>query len=139
MMTVMKRTALTIPSARKAFLTMELALTLPVFVGLLFALFEFSLLFAARSSVVFAGRAGARRATLPGVSNTDVETAVRSTLRPRLREAAEIAIQPGRHTGDVVTVSVAVPMSAAAPNLLWPIGYDLRGREISTTTRMVKE
>jgi TadE-like protein len=139
MITVMKRTVTENPSAREAFLSMELALTLPVFVGVLFALFEFSLLFAARGSVVHAGRVGARIATLPGASNDDVEAAVRSVLRPRLRNVAAIAIEPGRHTGDVVTVSVTVPMSAAAPNLLWPIGYDLRGRELVATTRMVKE
>ena len=139
MMTVMKRTVSANRSAREAFLSMELALTLPVFVGVLFALFEFSLLFSARSSVAHAGRVGARTASLPGSSNGDVEAAVRSVLRPRLRNAASVAVEPGRHTGDVVAVTVAVPMSAAAPNLLWPIGYDLRGRELAATTRMVKE
>jgi TadE-like protein len=139
MMTMMKRIDHSNSPARKAFLSMELALTLPVFIGLLFALFEFSLLFAARSSVVHAGRVGARQATLPGVSNADVETVVRSTLRPRLRDAAEVIVEPGQHTGDAVTVSVSVPMSNAAPNLLWPIGFDLRGRELKSTTQMIKE
>jgi Flp pilus assembly protein TadG len=139
MLTVMKRTAPKNHSAREAFLSLELALTLPVFIGLLFALFEFSLLFAARSSIVHAGRVGARQGATPGVAHTEVETAVRSVLQPRLRNAAEVAVEPGRHTGDVVTVSITVPMSKAAPNLLWPIGFDLRGRELSTTTRMVKE
>jgi TadE-like protein len=125
--------------ARKAFLTMELALTLPVFLVVLFALFEFSLLFAARSSVVQASRVGARTATLQGVDAGQIDFTVRSILRPRLRNSAQIAIEAGQRSGDPVTVAVTVPMSAAAPNLLWPIGYDLTGRQFSVATRMVKE
>ena len=135
----MKRAVIPYHAARRAFLTMELAFTLPVFMVVLFALFEFSLLFAARSSVVQAGRVGARKATLQGVKTEEIETVVRSVLRPRMRTSAEIVIEPGRYSGDVVTVSVTVPMSKAAPNLLWLIGYDLRGRQLTATTRMVKE
>ena len=139
MKTVMKRTVDHTPIVRRGFLTMELVLTLPILALALFALFEFSLLFTARSSVVEAGRAGARKATLAGVQRKDVEAEVRSVLKPRLRDSADVKVKLGRHSGDEVSVSVSVPMQKASPNLLWPIGYSLRGRELITTTRMTKE
>lgn len=118
---------------------MELALTVPILLVVLFGLLEFSLLFFARGSAVEACRAGARKASLPGVNTADVEAEVRSTLKPRLRDKAEIEIDPGRYSGDVVTVSVSVPMRAASPDLLWPVGYSLNGRYIITQSRMTRE
>lgn len=118
---------------------MELALTVPVLLIVLFGLFEFSLLFFARGSAVEACRAGARKATLPGVNRADIEAEVRSVLKPRFRDAAEIEIEPGQYAGDVVTVSVTVPMNNASPDLLWPIGYSLRDRYIITQARMTRE
>lgn len=124
---------------RRAFLTAELVLTLPVLGLILFALFEFSMLFSSRASVQDAARAGARRATMSGAQAADVENEIRVKLPERFRKDADIRIQPGQHTGDVVTVSVTVPMNAAAPDLLWPIGYRLRGRTLVAETKMVKE
>ena len=118
---------------------MELVLTLPILGVVLFGLFEFSLLFFARGSVIEAGRAGARKATLPGVRRDDVKAEVRRVLTPRLRESARIRIKMGRYSGDPVSVSVAVPMRSASPDLLWPIGYRLRGRFLFSRTRMTRE
>ncbi len=118
---------------------MELALTVPILLIVLFGLFEFSLLFFARGSAVEACRAGARKATLPGVTRADVEAEVRRVLKSRLRETAEIQIDPGEHSGDVVTVTVSIPMHSASPDLLWPIGYGLRNRYIDTKARMTRE
>jgi len=127
------------PAPRRGFLTMELALTLPILGLLLFALFEFSLLFTARSSLVEASRAGARKAALAGAQPQDVETEVRSVLKRRFRRSTEIRAELGRHSGDDVSVTVSVPMTKAAPNLLWPIGYSLEGRNLQATTHMTKE
>lgn len=118
---------------------MELVLTLPILALVLFALFEFALLFSARSSVVEAARFGARKASHPLVEPDDVKQAVRRKLSPRLRRAAAVRVEPGRHSGDVVSVSIRVPMSSAAPDLLWPIGYSLKERALHAQTRMVKE
>ena len=41
--------------------------------------------------------------------------------------------------GEIVTVAVRVPMSTASPDLLWPIGFSLRGRSLYCETRMAKE
>jgi hypothetical protein len=118
---------------------MELAITLPIFGLLLMGLFEYSLLFASRGDVVDACRAGCRRGTIAYATQEDVEEQVRKSLGPTLGPHAIIESEPGESTGDDVVVTVRVPMSAASPDLLWPIGFGLRDRELSCQSRMVKE
>lgn len=103
------------------------------------ALFEFSLLFFARGDVVQASRVGARTASMPGVAHDAVEHEIRKVLSPRYLREMQLEIDPGDRTGDVVVVTVRVPMSLAAPDLLWPIGYSLHGRDLYAETRMIKE
>lgn len=124
---------------RRGSLTMELIFVLPILGVLLLGLFEYSLLFFARSEVVDASRAGARIASLPGASAIDVEEHVLATLSPRLRTSAEVGVEAGAYTGDPVIVAVRVPMASAAPDLLWPIGFSLEGNHLVSETRMVKE
>ncbi len=126
-------------STRRGFLSMELAMTLPILGVVLLGLFEFSMLFMARGSVVEACRVGARMASLPGVGQEDVESQVRKVLAPRLQRGLRVDWMPGGRTGDVVLVAVSVPMRSASPDLLWPIGYRLRGRRLYAETRMIKE
>ena len=120
-------------------LSMELAMTLPILGMVLFALFEFSLLFFSRGMVVEASRVGARTASLPGVTRETVEAEIRKVLDPRLQEHLQVHVDAGQRTGDVVVVAVTVPMSDAAPDLLWMIGYGLDGRDLYGETRMIKE
>jgi Flp pilus assembly protein TadG len=124
---------------RGGFFSMELALTLPILGVVLFALFEFSLLFFARGEVVEACRVGARRASLPGATEEDVDEEIRRVLNPRLQQNMQVDVELGRHSGDVVTVAISVPMGAASPDLLWPIGYRLGGRQLFAATRLVRE
>lgn len=124
---------------RRGFFSLELALTLPIFGIVLFALIEFSLLFAARGEIAHACRAGARLAAAPGVTQADVEERVRTVLRPRLGRHAEVWMDPGAATGDVVRVAVIVPMNAVSPDLLWPIGFSLHSRNLVEEARMAKE
>ena len=124
---------------RAGYFSMELILTLPILGIVLMGLFEFSMLFFARGSVVEASRIGARKATLPGVAVQDVQREVRKVLAPRLQQSMQVAVDLGERTGDVVTVAVRVPMSSAAPDLLWPIGYRLESRHLYSETRMIKE
>lgn len=114
-------------------------MTLPILTVVLFASFEFALLLYARSSVVDAARAGARKASYPAVNAADVETTVRNHLDARLRDSALIEVILGQHSGDRVTVAVTVPMEYAAPDLLWPIGYSLQNRTLYSVTHMTKE
>jgi hypothetical protein len=118
---------------------MELVFVLPILGVLLLGLFEYSLLFFARGEVVDASRAGARFASLPGATFEAVEQQVLNSLSPRLRASAQVGIEEGVFTGDPVSVAVKVPMSSAAPDLLWPIGFGLNGKDLSSETHMVKE
>ncbi|MFV0444594.1 MAG: TadE/TadG family type IV pilus assembly protein [Planctomycetaceae bacterium] len=135
----LRQTTATRLTGRRGSLVMELVFVLPILGILLLGLFEYSLLFFARGEVVDACRSGARAATLPGSTVQDVEQRVLASLSPRLRATAEIDIQSGVYTGDEVAVSVAVPMASAAPDLLWPIGFGLTGKDLYSETHMVKE
>jgi hypothetical protein len=125
--------------ARRGLATAELSFTLPILLIVLMAIFEFSLLFLARGELVEASREGARVAVLPGASYETVEWAVRQNLTPRLRGSAEIEIAGGDRAGELTTVAVRVPMQLASPDLLWPIGYSLKGQSLFAETRMMRE
>nr|WP_299461123.1 TadE family protein [uncultured Gimesia sp.] len=124
---------------RTGFMSMELALVLPIFGIVMFGLLEFTLLFYARADVVEASRIGARLATLPGMTRQNVEQEVLKILPPQLGQGAVIQAQLGEHSGDIVMVAVSIPMTLASPNLLWPVGYDLKGQNLYSETRMIKE
>lgn len=124
---------------RRGILSMELVLTLPILMLLLLAIFEFSFLMSARSEVVEASRAGARLATLHGVWEEEIQQEVQRALGPKFGPAAIVESHLGTYSGEEVIVTVRVPMSAAAPNLLWPVGFNIQGQELVAQTRMVKE
>ncbi len=124
---------------RKGFVSLEVILVLPMFMLLLLGLCEFSLLMSARGTVVDAARAGARYATLHGVNNEDVGDEVRRSLSGPLGKYARVDSRIGEYSGDEVLVRVRVPMAAASPDLLWPVGYSIRNRELVAEARMLKE
>ncbi len=124
---------------RRGILSMELVLTLPILGLVLIALFQFTILFYSRGLVVEASRAGARRATLNGATLADVEAEVRRVLSPQLQQNMTVQAILGEHSGDLVAVGVEVPMQNATPDLLWPIGIGLDGRNLYSETRMVRE
>jgi hypothetical protein len=126
-------------SRRQGVISMELILTLPILLMLLLGIFEFSFLMSARGDVVQASRAGCRLATLNGVVPEDVENEVVRTLGSPMQSACSVQSQLGVNSGDEVLVTVRVPMAAVAPNLLWPLGYNLQGRDLISQTRMLKE
>ncbi len=124
---------------RSGVLSMELVLTLPIVALLLAGLLEFSMLFFARGEVVEASRVAARKATLAGATLEDVENEVLKVLHPRFHDSLQVDAELGAKSGDLVAVLVTVDMSAAAPDLLWAIGYSLRGRPLLSETSMIRE
>lgn len=118
---------------------MELVLTLPIVMVLLMGILEFTMLFFAQGSVTEASRLGARRATMQGVVEEDIHEDIQRALGRTLYPYAEIQLTDAEHSGDPVAVAVRVPMRAASPNLLWPIGFDLNGRYLIAQSHMVKE
>lgn len=127
-------------SARKSgFVSIEVILVLPMLMVLLLGLFEFSMLFTARGQVVEAAHAAARMATLHGVDDLIIEDQARRSLSAPLATSAKVETRHGVFSGDEVLVRVRVPMAAATPDLLWPIGYSVRNRELVAEARMLKE
>lgn len=118
---------------------MELVLTLPILGLLIMGLFQFTLLFIARGEVAEACRVGARMASLPGVTEEDVEEEVRRVLNPRLHRSLTVHTEVGQYSGDPVVVALELPMNVAAPDLLWPVGIRLADHNLYAQTRMVKE
>jgi hypothetical protein len=51
----------------------------------------------------------------------------------------QINSQIGDYAGDPVIVQITVPMTAASPNLLKMIGFDLEGRNLVAQTQMSKQ
>lgn len=124
---------------RQGAAALELALVLPILGVLLLGLLEFTMLFYARSSVVEASRAGARAATRAGSDLAQVEREAALVLFPTLRPTMQVELAGGEHSGDAVTCAVQVPMNAASPDLLWLVGYSLRGRFLYAESTMIKE
>lgn len=118
---------------------MELVLTLPILMLVLAGLFEFTMLFFARGEIVDAARIAARKATFSGATVQDVEDEIRKVLDPRFHGSLQVAAELGEKSGDLVAVTLAVDMSAASPDLLWPIGYSLLGRQLMSETCMIRE
>ena len=124
---------------RRGVLTIELIMVLPILLIVLMAVFEFSILFFARASVVQACRTAARQASLGSTDQDQVEAVVRRVLSPSLQNNLVVYFAPAAKSGEVATVAVQVPMTNAAPDLLWPIGFSLRGRYLVQETCVVRE
>ena len=124
---------------RRGVLSMELVFTLPILGLLLMGLLEFSLLFFARADVADACRAGARKGTLHGATAESVEDEIRRALSPRLQQQLEVFADINVPSGEMVQVAVRVPMNTVSPDLLWPVGFSLEGRDLYCETNMAKE
>ncbi len=135
----MSRSMSRTPKRRRGFSAMELLVTLPILMFLLFGLFEFAILFHARTLVAEASRVGARAATLRDCEPEKIADAVRETLPKSMQAGMELDYVLGERTGDKVLIGVRVSMADASPDLLWPVGFSLKGRDLYAETLMVKE
>lgn len=124
---------------RRGIFSLELLLVLPLFMLVLAAIVEFSLLYEARSRLVEAGRLAAREASLPGSNLNRVMQIAQQALPPTMHAPLQVHAEFGQYSGDIVTVVLTLPMEATAPDLLWPIGVSLRQHRFVVETSMVKE
>lgn len=123
-----------------AIVTMELLLVLPVVLALLLGLVEFSMLWIARQHVQESARAACRVATFPGSNQQTVNQAAYMALHKQaLVSQAQVQIRGGAFSGDLVAVRVAVPMRAAAPDLLAVFGLGFGQTELTAEAVMRKE
>jgi Flp pilus assembly protein TadG len=120
-------------------LSMELVLVLPIFLLLIFAVIEFSLLMSARTRVGDAARNGSRLLCVAGAPDDDIRKAVADSLGTKLSRVCSIQILPGAHPGDTGNVRIQIPMNSVSPDLLWMTGFSLRDRCIQADAPMVTE
>ena len=118
---------------------MELVMVLPIFLLLIFSVVEFSMLMSARTHVSDTARHGARLLSLTDVDSAELQQTMRILLGPKLSRQSQIDIQMNDPAVGIGTVSVSIPMSNAAPDLLWMIGFSLRNRRIESNASMVLE
>lgn len=123
---------------RPGFLSLELAAALPILMVVLAAAVEFSLLLSAQGMLADASRSAARAAALGVRDENELLTIASRALGPRLGASPTVSVLEDTATG-TVSVVVRVPMRSAAPNLLWPVGYDLSGRYLSACASMAAE
>ena len=76
---------------------------------------------------------------MTGVTPADVELEVRRVLTPQLARGVLVQTHLSDRSGEMVVVGVEVQMASATPDLLWPIGFGLKGRNIYSETRMIRE
>jgi Flp pilus assembly protein TadG len=128
-------------------LSVELVMALPILLAVLFAIVEFGLLLQSNQGVIVAASFGSREAALPGADYASVVNAVdQATQGYKWQLQTEVAIyvngvkDTGSNdllqnavTGDVVLVTVSLPMEHGAPDALKFVGYTLVGRELTST------
>lgn len=121
--------------------SLELVIALPLLVGLFLGMAEFGILLVSHQQLENGCRQACRTATLPGFDRDELPAVVRQSLGSRrLAERVKIKKFNGGHfTGDCVELEVAVPMQAAAPDLLRIIGFSLAGRQLHARAAMRKE
>ena len=131
-------------SRRGAVLSLELLLVLPVLWVVCFGFVEFSLLLMGMQRVQTASNAACRVGTLPAADLEAQQTAMNDAAKaalgkPGLVNSYQMQSQVGQFSGDPVQVEISVPMTAAAPNLLLIVGFNLEGRQLVARTEMCKQ
>lgn len=129
---------------RRAGAALELLLVFPVLLSLLLAMVQFSMLLAARQQLTGASREAARVAAQGG-DLVAVQTAASLYLGSgSLANAQVVASVTDANgmplpSGAPVAVTVQVPATQAAPDLLAYVGLSLRNEMLSAQTVMRKE
>jgi Flp pilus assembly protein TadG len=93
--------------------TVEMAVVTPLLLTMLFGIIEYGWVFSVRQAMVHAAREGARTASLPGSTTSQIETRVGEQLTPLGLEASEYSLTITRSTptNPVERVDVQVPYS----------------------------
>jgi Flp pilus assembly protein TadG len=128
---------------RRAVLSLELALVLPILLMALLAGVQFGTYLMAAQAIQGAAMAGAREATLPGATPTRVRNAVTGALAGwsfvNALSVDDIQIIDIPAEGSV-SVMVSVDADKAALNPLWKVpGLDLAGKKIRAQFVLRKE
>jgi Flp pilus assembly protein TadG len=122
----------------------ELLFALPVLLGVLLAVVEFSLVLTAQQQLLAASREGARVASQGG-AQTDVVQAAQLVLGSGTLSSASVdavltdAMGQPLASGQPVSVLVSIPATKAVPDLLAFIGFSIAGDTLAGQSVMRKE
>lgn len=113
-------------SNRRASVTVEAALVLPILLVVVVALVEFTMLITAEQRLAEASGVAARTGAV-GRSDADVKEAVKAVLGEKQYKAADVKIdrRHDSHLGDVIEVRIDLPTRAAAPCVLRSCGVKM--------------
>lgn len=113
---------------------------LPIVMALLFGMIEIGMLWSSSQRVKEAAAAGSRVAGFRGADELAVRRAVEHGLgRKSLVESYKLKVTKLIENPNEVCVTVTVPMSAAAPDMLKFIGFSLSGRTLTAESIMRRE
>ena len=124
---------------RGAILTTELLLVLPIFLLLLGAIVELTLLVTARNQMANVAHAATRQLCLGRPSDDAVRQQVSQLLGATLSKNASIEITRGQRAGDLANVRLVIPMRNASPDLLWVTVFSVGNRVLVADAPMVRE
>jgi Flp pilus assembly protein TadG len=117
----------------------EIAVTLPVFVLILFATIETTTMIFLQQSLEISAYQGARIALIPSANSTNVTAAVNQVLTSRDVNSASVTVVPSDSAaqpyGTNITVRVSAPCNANSPFSPWFYG----GRTLTGEVTMMKE
>ena len=132
-----KRSAARRPGALHA---VELMLLLPVVLGIVMGMIEYSLMLSTDQQLAVASREGARVAAQGGTS-TEVEASARLALgHGSLQKRAVVVSQLSDVSGSPVTVAVTVADAATViPDLLRFLGLSIKNHPLAGSTVMRRE
>lgn len=132
------------PETRRASVSLELIFALPILIGLVLAVIQFSMLSAAQHELAQACREGCRMAALH-YSEKEIRKGVRDYLGKGRLQCAEIQVEiEDRHgepicSGRPVAVRMRIPKGQAVPNLLAFLGFGFGEEMLSAQSVMRKE
>jgi Flp pilus assembly protein TadG len=94
---------------RRAAVAVEMAVVLPLLLMILFGVIEFGWAFTVRQAVVSAAREGARVASLPGSTETEINTRVAGFMHPLGLTTYNTTITRATSANPTEVVRVAIP------------------------------
>lgn len=131
------RTRPRLQHARRAALTVELALTLPIFFLILFGGLEMVRVNMLRNGLENAAFEGARRGSLPGSTSAAATAATQTILTALDVRNATITISPTTITN--ATSEVTVTVSAPIASNLWISGFFTTGTTMTKACTLIRE
>ena len=117
----------------------ELAITLPVFVLILFATIETTTMIFLQQSLEICAYQGARIALIPSSTSAKVNSACATILADRKVKSASVSVSPSNYEaqpyGTLILVRVTAPCNSNSPFSPWFYG----GRSLTGEVTLMKE